>query len=59
MDIQVPDSGFFTDSCQSIKIELFTHTITMNMSTTLKISARYCNSDYRASECHGNIKPDL
>ncbi|EDO3034595.1 type 1 fimbrial protein [Salmonella enterica] len=55
LGIQVPDSGFFTDSLPiNQKIDLFTHAITtnaessqtvsggtMNMSTTLKISARY------------------
>lgn len=55
LGIQAPDAGFFTDSLPiNQKIDLFTHTITtnadgsqtvnggtMNMSTTLKISARY------------------
>lgn len=55
LGIQAPDASFFTDSLPiNQKIDLFTHTITtnadgsqtvnggtMNMSTTLKISARY------------------
>lgn len=55
LGIQAPDAGFFTDSLPiNQKIDLFTHTITtnadgsqtvnggtMNMSTTLKISAHY------------------
>ncbi|EAN5898282.1 type 1 fimbrial protein [Salmonella enterica subsp. enterica] len=55
LGIQAPDAGFFTDSLPiNQKIDLFTHTSTtnadgsqtvsggtMNMSTTLKISARY------------------
>ncbi|EAY7627539.1 type 1 fimbrial protein [Salmonella enterica] len=55
LGIQAPDAGFFTDSLPiNQKIDLFTHAITtnadgsqtvsggtMNMSTTLKISARY------------------